>query len=90
MSQVRILIFLFVATMAPSDTSSNVISRHFEIIEASTNYQHQILKYISNVFCQIKTIFMNISIEKRVPFAFVYEAIRTLSSCSFAGIILNG
>lgn len=90
MARICIFILIIVSILVHSKSSSTEISRHLQIREVSTIYQHEILQYILKVFCKIQTIFMNVSIEKRVPFAFFNRVIRTLSCCSSAGIILNG
>lgn len=88
---ISISIFLFGSILAHSESSAiGMKNRHFQIIEASTDYQHHILDYILKVFCKVRTIFMNVSIEKQVPFAFFNRVILTLSCFSSAGLILNG
>ncbi|XP_031636013.1 uncharacterized protein LOC116348929 [Contarinia nasturtii] len=86
-----VCIILVISIFSYLESSSDAEKLHFKFEEiASVDHQYHISTYISKVFCNIRTIFMNISIEKHVPFAFFDRIIRALNRCTSSGIFLHG
>lgn len=63
---------------------------HFMIQESLEEYQNAVLNHLLDIFCKVRAIFVNVSIEKHVPIEFANRVINTLSHCLTSGITISG
>lgn len=73
-----------------SNGSSNGKPHRLEIERPLDDYQNHLLDHLLQIFCKVRAIFVNVSIEKHVPLVFANRAINTLSCCLTSGIMVTG
>lgn len=69
--------------------STSIHDFDFDFGESLTNYQMVLLDHIERIFCAIRTIFINISMEENVSNEFSIHILRKLGACSASGIMIN-
>lgn len=85
LKNIFLLIFLTIVSLNRKSSSVAFVSIPEEI--PLDEYHHKILKYVEQVFCTVKSRFINISIGKRI--AFSNHILRNLTVCSACGIMVN-
>lgn len=81
------VIFLTIVSLNRQNSSMAFVSipKEFPLDE----YHRHLLEYVEQVFCAIKSKFINISIGKRVAPAFSNHILRNLTVCLACGIMVN-